>query len=429
NITYPLDEYGVALSNLKMGLMPPASGFYNNWFYRGMGASIRSEIWACISPGYPEIAGYYAWLDASVDHHGDGVYGEIFLACMESMAFRESDIRSLIDNALGFIPSDTDVVKVGRCCLSLFDMGCTLREARDEVLNLFGHTNFTDCIQNIGFILLGLLYGDGSFRRTVQLAICCGYDSDCTGGTAGAVMGIILGRNRLEQEMPIEVDGRLVVDERIKGIRYPYDLAELAVQTEKIADCLSKEDGLPRIIRPFVLPEIAQFVPPLEISFLVSRPFTLDKTGHLIRNEGMQWSKAIFSQNYLDLKGYFSDELPEIIYLATRIRLPEEGEYILYPASSDGVKLWVDGDLVFSHHTHGEFMPAFHRPGSPLVRMTLASNWHDILIEVTRCKEVLEFAWLVADKNQHLVSDVEYEMNLSALRPAFEAQSRIGICN
>jgi len=48
NITYPFDEYGVAKANLKLGLKPPITGIYNNWFKNCMGAPIRSEIWACI---------------------------------------------------------------------------------------------------------------------------------------------------------------------------------------------------------------------------------------------------------------------------------------------------------------------------------------------------------------------------------------------
>jgi hypothetical protein len=60
-----------------------------------MGAPIRSEIWACIFPGTPEIAGYYAYIDSSVDHWYEGVYGEIFLSVMESLAFIESDIGEI----------------------------------------------------------------------------------------------------------------------------------------------------------------------------------------------------------------------------------------------------------------------------------------------------------------------------------------------
>ena len=73
HITYPFDEYGIARRNLQRGLAPPASGWFDNWFTDCMGAPIRSEIWACIAPGLPDVAARYAYQDATVDHAGEGV--------------------------------------------------------------------------------------------------------------------------------------------------------------------------------------------------------------------------------------------------------------------------------------------------------------------------------------------------------------------
>lgn len=47
------DEYGVAQHNTLAGLYAPLSGRYNNKFHGGMGAAIRSELWACLAPGIP----------------------------------------------------------------------------------------------------------------------------------------------------------------------------------------------------------------------------------------------------------------------------------------------------------------------------------------------------------------------------------------
>ena len=46
---------------------------------------------------------------------------------------------------------------------------------------------------NIGVIVLALLYGNGEFEKTITLAVNCGYDTDCTAATLGAVLGIIYG--------------------------------------------------------------------------------------------------------------------------------------------------------------------------------------------------------------------------------------------
>lgn len=81
-------EYGVAKTNLRSGFQPPVTGSFNNDFKDSCGSYIRSEIWACLFPGHPELAAQYAFEDAIVDHgDGEGVYAEIFIAAMESAAF------------------------------------------------------------------------------------------------------------------------------------------------------------------------------------------------------------------------------------------------------------------------------------------------------------------------------------------------------
>ena len=48
-------EYGVAKTNLRAGLQPPVTGTFHNKFKDSCGSYIRSDIWACLFPGNPEI--------------------------------------------------------------------------------------------------------------------------------------------------------------------------------------------------------------------------------------------------------------------------------------------------------------------------------------------------------------------------------------
>ena len=43
-----------------------------------------------------------------------------------------------------------------------------------------------DAPSNVAIAILGLVYGEGDFDRTVCLAANCGEDADCTTGTAAA---------------------------------------------------------------------------------------------------------------------------------------------------------------------------------------------------------------------------------------------------
>ena len=66
-----------------------------------MDSPIRSEIWACVAPSDPELATSLAWMDSSMDHTGgEGRWGEMFWAAVESVAFVIDDPFTLIDIGL-----------------------------------------------------------------------------------------------------------------------------------------------------------------------------------------------------------------------------------------------------------------------------------------------------------------------------------------
>ena len=98
------DEYGVANANYRKMIYAPLSGVYNNAFHSGMGAAIRSELWACLAPGDPELAVRIATEDACVDHSGDGISAIRFLAAIESAAFAENDLNKLIETGMRYLP-------------------------------------------------------------------------------------------------------------------------------------------------------------------------------------------------------------------------------------------------------------------------------------------------------------------------------------
>ena len=115
-------EYGNCKINMRMGIQPPFSGHPQQSLHDSCGAYIRSEIWACLAPGCPETAVSYACRDALVDHgEGEGLYAEAFCAAIESAAFVEHDIRTLIHIGLSYIPEECAIAKAVRLAESLYD--------------------------------------------------------------------------------------------------------------------------------------------------------------------------------------------------------------------------------------------------------------------------------------------------------------------
>lgn len=211
-------EYGVGKTNLRLGLEPPVSGGFCNAFKDSNGAWIRSELWACLMPGHPELAVRYAYQDAIVDHADEGVYAEVFTAALESAAFVESDLYKLIEIGLSYIPKDCDVAKAVQLVIDCYKSGIDWKAARIKLLtempdsfgaqfhgtpnpdNLPQSSWGYDAPSNIGLVALGWLYGEGDFSRSICIAAGCGEDGDCTTATLGAILGTILGASNLPEK-------------------------------------------------------------------------------------------------------------------------------------------------------------------------------------------------------------------------------------
>ncbi|WP_158606392.1 ADP-ribosylglycohydrolase family protein [Paenibacillus ginsengarvi] len=231
HVFFPFDEYGYALANLRRGLLPPVAGWFGNPFTNCMGSPIRSEIWAMAAPGAPEVAARYAYEDAIVDHAGgEGVYGEMFFAALESAVFMEKDRDRLIEIGLTYIPQDCRTALALRDLIRWHKEGYDWKEARELVLKHHGHSNFTDAPQNIAFTILGWLYGE-SFEDAILKAVNCGYDTDCTAATLGAILGMLLGPDALPEKWVAPVGERVVVSPPIKGFPAPKNLDELTKRT------------------------------------------------------------------------------------------------------------------------------------------------------------------------------------------------------
>ncbi len=196
------NEYGVGMANMKMGLLPPYSGEYKNDFWKhSNGAWIRTEIWACLFPGFPELAAQYAYHDACVDHGmGEGTYAAMFVAALESAAFFEKDIRKLLEVGLSFIPSDCRMAQAVNLVCDMYDRKENWTDTRNALVKLCEDLGWFMAPANVGFVILGLLYGEGDYKKSMLYAINCGDDTDCTGATIGSVMGIMGGMDCVPED-------------------------------------------------------------------------------------------------------------------------------------------------------------------------------------------------------------------------------------
>ncbi|MEK6796317.1 MAG: ADP-ribosylglycohydrolase family protein [Spirochaetota bacterium] len=194
-VQFPWDEYGVANLNIRRGFVPPLTGFYDNPFRNCMGSPIRSELWAMLAPRRPALAAYFAMQDAMVDHYLEGMAGEMFFAAFESAAFEDKyTIDELIAIGLSYTPKKSQTYAAVRFALDTYRT-CEWPALREKILEKFGHPNFTEAPQNIAFTIIGLLYYPNDFDKALLSTANCGYDTDCTAATIGAMWGVMRGDN------------------------------------------------------------------------------------------------------------------------------------------------------------------------------------------------------------------------------------------
>ncbi len=269
-------EYGVTKTNLRAGLLPPLSGTHNNVFKDSCGAACRADIWACIAPGCPQTTARYAREDAILDHgKGEGTYAAVFCAVMESAAFVEKNLHTLIDVGLSYIPADCGVALATKLAVDFHRAGKSWLETRDEILRRFrglhrpnkpqnisaedrakgfadGKLGW-DAPSNIGMIVIGLLYGGGDFGKSLCTVVNCGEDTDTTAATVGSIFGIMHGIDAIPQKW-IEPIGHSIktlclnLGDLTAVAKIPLTTEELTDRTEVVAREVLRRNRLPVVI-------------------------------------------------------------------------------------------------------------------------------------------------------------------------------------
>ncbi len=408
------DEYGIVQWNIKRGLKPPLTGLHNNWFTDGMGAAIRTEIWACLFPGHPERASWFAREDAIVDHNGNGIWAAMFLAAAESAAFCCDKPIDAINTGLTYIPDDCRVSKAIRFVQHLYAEHVPLDKTRDLILESYGHDSFTDASMNLAFITLGLLYGRGDFEKTVLTAVNCGMDTDCTGATTAAFMGILLGEADIPSLWRTIVGTELHVGDCLRHLPLPKTIDEAVDRTLALSERMNSElDGrLPKNMTPdttvdtvddgnrwLVFRTDGGFDEPPELVEAESNPAAARE--HLLKAPGIH-----LNLDHLMGRPY------NTIFLMTWIIVPEDLEGQLMICADTGVTAWLDGRQILNYHGRQKAIPAFQRTeGGASVAVSLKKGKRHLLkIRLYGYASPLSLSVAVGDAVGRYLLGVEYSV-------------------
>ncbi len=144
---------------------------------------------------------------------------------MVAAAFFESDIRRLLDIGLAHMPTDCRARRLVEDVIAWCDNSETdPHRIMGRILAGYGHKDCTNSFQKYG----DYCYGAAAGRRDIVERPCfraAGICTDCTAGNVGALLGAVLGAERLAGEYGFKAGYKLTIDYARPTDRV-HDLAE-----------------------------------------------------------------------------------------------------------------------------------------------------------------------------------------------------------
>jgi len=252
---YGVSTEHTAYLNLKKGMSAPESGsakINGTTIAEQIGGQIFIDTWGLVFPGRPQKAAVYATTAASVSHDRNGLYGAAFIAGCIAAAFETSDVDRLIEIGLSLIPEESDYARVVR------DVVRFRNEEPDDwraciayLQQNWGYDKFPGVchiIPNAGVCVMALLYGR-SFARAVEIATMAGWDTDCSAGNVGTIMGVANGLDGIPTHYRSPINDAIVLS-GISGYLNILDIPSFAKELYQISQFLHENEETPVPIDP-----------------------------------------------------------------------------------------------------------------------------------------------------------------------------------
>jgi ADP-ribosylglycohydrolase len=259
---YGVSTEHTAYIHLKNGIQAPQSGsFQQNGqiIAEQIGGQIFIDTWGLVNPCNPKKAADFGEAAASVSHDGEGVLGARFFCAAISKAFETNQIQEIIEAGLSQIPEHSTYTKVARAVLEFHDRHPEdFRACRDMLERDWGYDKYKGVchiIPNAGVCILSMIYGQGDFSRTVEMATMCGWDTDCNAGNVGTVLGVACGVAGIPDKYRKPINDSIVMS-GISGFLNILDIPTYAKELTILGYRLAKEPCPQAILDSFTDKEI-----------------------------------------------------------------------------------------------------------------------------------------------------------------------------
>ncbi len=112
-----------------------------------------------------------------------------------------------------------------------------------------------------------------------------------------------------------------------------------------------------------------------------------------------------FSQHLVQLDKLFSRQNC-VAYLRTNIWSPEVRSGTLELGSDDGIKVWLNGELVHQNNVKRGL-----NPGEDIVKIQLKQGWNSCLMKITQITGGWGAVAVLLDSTGNTMKDVKFEVN------------------
>ena len=196
--------------NVWDGIMPPQSGHPDyNLHADDIDFQIEADYIGLMSPAMPQTSNEICDKIGHIMNYGDGVYGGMFVSALYAAAYFETDVNKILDISLQSLPVESGYHKILLDVIAGYKRNPKdWKKTWHELYEKWGETDICcamsefniDAKMNGAFIAMGLLYGEGDFKKSMEISTRCGADSDCNPSNCAGVMGIILGYDNIPTE-------------------------------------------------------------------------------------------------------------------------------------------------------------------------------------------------------------------------------------
>ena len=310
--------------NILNGIGAPQSGHWmNNPHADDIDFQIEADFIGMLCPGRPNRAAELADGIGHIMNYGDGWYGGVFISALYAYAYVCDDIPTIVREASKVIPEGTkfrscmdDVLRFWkkypkdwkRCWFEIDKLYAYEKGCPEGVWNGFS----IDAVINSAYVVMGLLYGEGDFEKTMDISTRCGHDSDCNPASSAGVLGVIYGYDAIPEKYRKGAD-------MIADYPFPYTTLSLNEVCRRNLELMDLQDGVLTFTveapEPVRFEQSFQGIKPVNKTVLKKRfsdSLTLEFDGNSIVVEGSVVKTGHDDSDYrAELQAYLDGELIE----------------------------------------------------------------------------------------------------------------------